>query len=1077
MSLANDETQFTIYKNEENKSGWLRIRQKDVMKENIVENEFDARRIFPLLSVRDKKLEKELRKDIARIISGSKTAEDEFYMNYSPEVWGKGQYEKMIEDFRSQGIHLESYEGLEADIIKAFREAIWYYSNAFGNAFREEMEVLRYYQTSNRFLRLGHPIVVRLQKLLDKMAERGFPVARILVAIDGEEPLALSIGQTVVINLALIMRLDTIDEVAAVLAHEQGHVEFNLTRERGKKDYGEHSFIEDISAGRLQEHSADLVTTTKLAKLGLYSLALSDVLKKIAGGSSQQDIVHGSISNRIVSVIGYHRFHDVEAGRSQTGQNIDIPDNWLLSKVTPSIKERIFNKKYGIDFQAAVGEASCQLIEEAMNKFVNKLSYLDSKDNDYGEIAQKLLYVINFYIDRISVESAKENWPREKTEAVVLSLLMNRNRSSAWEKIYNKDVLSMQNPSVQEQIIGILRQPALFLLQSPDCVKTLEELKGSSYTEQLINEDSQGSSANFLAALLVNDEWVTNQVIRNAYSINHKSYLIAFNPYLLRLGELQREYQRKKWLGDWIRKIIGRYVKNFWKNHERSKENLLMLTEHLKDANKEYAKLLALESAKDLQFLYNSYVMVSGWNEHLYDAITNGIDISHSELKNIIFGIQDDTLKECIDILRSRDEGLFFVFLNLYPTVFLEYLNSMDSREADPELKKLFQDDPTLSEWLFSILSKQWSTDVLKLPSDYRNGDFDKSWLNDEEKLLDYLEFTNYFRDEESKQKYKRFMFGLEAVKLLPVPDRERRLSMIKTYVNSGRAKLFINGLPLRNMSYIIQDLEKIFEKNVGQVYTASLLDKRYEDKKLNFAVYWLLRNRLLSRIKPTVSLELAEKIYWFIGRYSNTVYGSTNLGGAIAGNSEAHSLWLLPANKAYLNYLEERKDLAASFASPEISIRYYFALRGILPSGKAKERILAAFAKRLVEQLPDEHVVAFLTELSEKGDINREIYGHFVKKRVNTKDKFLYFKKYRDKYLQRLARAGSVKLLALMIGDNLVDMLLKNDLATKVFEAMLGSGKSDEELQKLLVTPWFFAMAAYGEGKQFKIEYEGGSV
>ncbi|TAM35468.1 hypothetical protein EPN54_06130, partial [bacterium] len=1077
VSLSNEKMQFTIYKGAENQPGRLRIRQKDVMKENIAEKEFDAGRIFPLLSVGDKTLEKELRKDIARIIRESNAEHDKFYMNYSPDHWSRPQYKKMVEDFRSKGINLESYEGLEADIIKAFREAILYYSDAFGNVFGQEMEVLRYYQTSNRFLRLGHPIVVRLQKLLDKMAERGFPVARILVAIDGEEPLAFSIGQTVVINLALIMRLDTIDEVAAVLAHEQGHVEFNLARERGERKDGEHSFIEDISAGRLQEHGADLVTTTKLAKLGLYSLALSDVLRKIAGGSSQQDIVHGSISNRIVSVIGYHRFHDVEAGRSQAGQNMDIPDNWLLSTVTPSIKERIFNKKYGADFQAAVGEASYQLIEEAMNEFVRKLSYLEPKDNDYGEIAEKLLYVMNFCIDRISVESAKENWPRETKEAVVLSFLMNRRRSISWVKIYNKDVVSMQNPSAQEQIIGILRQPALFLLQSPDCVKILEELKGSSYMGQLIDAGSQDSSADFLAALLINDKWVTSQVIGNAYDINQKSYLTIFNTYLSRLVGLKQEHERKKWLGDWIEKIIGRYVENFWKNHERSKENFLMLTEHLKEANTEYAKILGLESVKDLQFVYNSHVLISGWSQQLYDAIINKVNISHTELINIIFGIQDDVLRECISVLKSKDEQLFFSFLNLYPMVFLEYLNSMDKREADPGLKKLFQDDPKLSEWLFSILSKQWATNSLKLPPDYRNDDFDKRWPNDEEKLLDYLEFTHYFRDDESRQKYKRFMFGLEAVKLLPVPDRERRFSMIKTYVNSGRAKLFLNGLPLRNMSYVIQDLEGIFKQNVGKEYSASLLDKRYEDKKLNFAVYWLLRDRLLSHIKPTVSLELAEKIYWFIGRYSNTVYGSTNLGGAIAGNSEAHSLWLLPVNKAYLNYLGERRDLAASFASPEISIRYYFALRGILPSGEAKERILAAFAKRLIEQLSDEHVVAFLTELSEKGDINREIYGHFVKKRVNTKDKFLYFKKYRDKYLQRLASVGSVKLLALMVGDNLVDMLLKNDLATEVFEAMLGSGKSDEELRKLLVTPWFFAMAAYGEGKQFKIEYEGGSV
>lgn len=1077
VSLSNEKTQFTIYKDEENKSGRLRIRQKDVMKENIAENEFDARRIFPLLSVGDKTLEKELRKDIARIIRGSNTDHDKFYMNYSPEIWSRERYKKMIEDFRSKGINLESYEGLEADIIKAFREAIWYYSDAFGNVFGEEMGVLRYYQTSNRFLRLGHPIAVRLQKLLDKMAERGFPVARILVAIDGEDSLAFSIGQTVVINLALIMRLDTIDEVAAVLAHEQGHVEFNLARERGQKGYGEHSFIEDISAGRLQEHGADLVTTTKLAKLGLYSLALSDVLRKIAGGSSQQDIVHGSISNRIVSVMGYHRFHDVEAGRSQAGQNMDIPDNWLLSTVTPSIKERIFNKKYGADFQAAVGESSYKLIEDAMNEFVRKLSYLEPKDNDYGEIAEKLLYVMNFCIDRIGIESAKENWPRGKKEAVVLSLLMNRGRSISWVKIYNKDVVSMQSPSVQEQIIGILRQPALFLLQAPDGVKTLEELRGSKHMGQIIDKESQSYSVDFLAALLVSDEWVTNQVIGNAYNINQKSYLTIFNTYLSRLVGLKQEHQRKKWLSDWIAKVIGGYVENFWKNHESSKENLLMLTEHLKEANAEYAKLLGLESVKDLQSLYDSYFLVSGWNKKLYDLIVNKVNISHTELINIIFGIQDDVLRECINVLKSKDEQLFFSFLNLYPMVFLEYLNSMDSREADPELKTLFQGDPKLSEWLFSILSKQWATNTLKLPPDYRNDDFDKRWPNDEEKLLGYLEFTNYFRDDESKQKYKRFMFGLEAVKLLPVPDRERRFSMIKTYVNSGRAKLFLNGLPLRNMSYVIQDLEGIFKQNVGQEYTASLLDKRYEDKKLNFAVYWLLRDRLLSHIKPTVSLELAEKIYWFIGRYSNTVYGSTNLGGAIAGNSEAHSLWLLPVNKAYLNYLGERRDLAVSFASPEISIRYYFALRAILPSGKAKERILVAFAKRLIEQLPDEHVVAFLTELSEKGDINREIYGHFVKKRVNTKEKFLYFKKYRDKYLQRLASVGSVKLLALMVGDNLVDVLLKNDLATEVFEAMLGSGKSDEELQKLLVTPWFFAMAAYGEGRQFKIEYEGGSV
>ncbi|HID93500.1 MAG TPA: hypothetical protein EYP60_05325, partial [bacterium (Candidatus Stahlbacteria)] len=373
----------------------LQIGSTEVMQEDIATGKLEARHILPITSVTDAKLEHEIREDIAKRIN---VAPKSLFVD---DDWIERQYDSILTKFKIRGEDLKRYTGLQKDIKRAFQKAI-----AYKERIPEVEEVLKYFQKSNRFLSLNHPLVVELQGYLDRMAEPDVPSPRLLIAIDGKEPLAFSIGQEIVINLSLILKLDTIDEVVSVLAHEQGHHEESF--KRGRSIIIPYDPIREVSVDRMREHGADLVTPKKLAKVDLNTRALADALQKITGVGSIQGVSHGNVPRRIIGVSVIHETVDFYAGRNAMNQNIPIPVSWKPNQITPSIEERIVYGGSGRDFKKAVAEASWEIILESMKILAEEMLRFITHNNFRDllrsyQVSRKMRFLIKHIHNRINL--------------------------------------------------------------------------------------------------------------------------------------------------------------------------------------------------------------------------------------------------------------------------------------------------------------------------------------------------------------------------------------------------------------------------------------------------------------------------------------------------------------------------------------------------------------------------------------------------------------------------------------------------------------------------------------------------
>ena len=81
--------------------------------------------------------------------------------------------------------------------------------------------VVKYLQKISRFLRPDHPMAIQLQEYINQMRDPSSRPSRLFIMIDGLKPGVFAINDIIIVNLALIRRLDMIDELLALLAQSQ----------------------------------------------------------------------------------------------------------------------------------------------------------------------------------------------------------------------------------------------------------------------------------------------------------------------------------------------------------------------------------------------------------------------------------------------------------------------------------------------------------------------------------------------------------------------------------------------------------------------------------------------------------------------------------------------------------------------------------------------------------------------------------------------------------------------------------------------------------------------------------------
>lgn len=140
-----------------------------------------------------------------------------------------------------------------------------------------------------------------LQELvLDRLTEGENIRTKVVIMLKGEESEAFVMPDgTIFVSQSLLNKLDSLDEVAAVLAHEVSHLiyktSFKIAQERGARKVG---------VAWVHEEACDQKAPELLEKTGFNSLAFSSAIEKISG--TERGVVHQSGLSRASLIVGQH---------------------------------------------------------------------------------------------------------------------------------------------------------------------------------------------------------------------------------------------------------------------------------------------------------------------------------------------------------------------------------------------------------------------------------------------------------------------------------------------------------------------------------------------------------------------------------------------------------------------------------------------------------------------------------------------------------------------------------------------------------------------------------------------------
>ncbi|MFA6350198.1 MAG: ATP-binding protein, partial [Candidatus Omnitrophota bacterium] len=898
----------------------------------------------------------------------------------------------------------------------------------------EEEEILSYLNDAHRFLAPDHWLVKELQQYIDRMAEPGMPPNRLLIAIDGTWPLACSVGQNIIISLSLIAALDTIDEVVAVLAHEQAHPELNmlghsiLTSNDLVKE-----MISDISMRRLHEHAGDVSTQKKLKKLGLNIMALGSALKNIAGARSQQDITHGNVSRRILALLVSLKYHDYEHGDNLDQGNLPIPATWKPVSIKPDIEERL-SGHYGRDFKEAVSQAPIEAISKMMRSLLKSIA--DHRFTTSQE-RRKYVYVLDYLSGRADQIAKEKGLEKDKADIIFLSWLVYLQGGYFYRQI---DELNSSRARFREAryVYSLVRKKTLSLLRQTQKYRALEnfrQVSGVILNNTELPSYSIWSAIDFATSLLIADDDLGREFLGEGFDINNESFLTIFNDYFKAASSLNPGLQgfdsRAQSLSEWLKNVVRTYMLNFGEQNEPSEENLLLVIDQLRQAELIYADLFGIGNILSTLFDYG------------YDFRRNltrfaGGSKTEDELKELLLGVKNMDLERCLEVLRAKNEAGFLNYLKDDPDTLKDLLGGM-SDEVKTEVRRAFESDPELSTWVAGCLEKFWHQET---------------FIIEEEGALESTYADMPIQD---VRQMKQFIFGLDIINRLNFKDTYEKKDTVKRYLESDQALALYSRLPLDCLSHIITEISGL---DLNKSDTAKLDG----DWLIGLTIFRIARERAIKVIQDSgpEQARLASDTYWRVIKDANKLYRGYEQSQKylrIVGDSEIHSQWLLPLSLAYHQYIEANFDAFIDY--PQSAMQLFFELEALFPESAQRKQILNLYACRLIDHLSDSDLREFLLNLAREAKITKEIYDYFLQKRVHTREQLNSFKEARDSSLRELISSGDVKLSGMVLADTVMDYLLQEKKAIEIFEALFDN---EEGLRRRMIYPWFVQALARGK-------------
>lgn len=189
---------------------------------------------------------------------------------------------------------------------------------------KEELKPFFSYLSCTRQLEIGTAKTEYLQEIADKMTQDTGTKSRVVVMQKGRENEAFITGDgTIFLSQSLINNLGSVDEIAAVIAHEAGHL-LNHSAQSASKTWNK------LGVSWVHELAADTQTPSLLEKAGFNSLAFASTIEKISGVN--RGIEHQGGITRASESVGTH----FGINRDTSAQDFLAKPDLLLGEANPT---------------------------------------------------------------------------------------------------------------------------------------------------------------------------------------------------------------------------------------------------------------------------------------------------------------------------------------------------------------------------------------------------------------------------------------------------------------------------------------------------------------------------------------------------------------------------------------------------------------------------------------------------------------------------------------------------------------------------------------------------------------------
>lgn len=939
------------------------------------------------------------------------------------------------------------------------------------------------------FLELDHPLVIELQRVLDQMQDPNSRRTRLLIALNETESNAYCLpDDTIVLNMALIHDMDYIEEVIAILAHEQTHSEKGH-RKKEPDDYEDpnqpktlkttlNRWLKSLGHMRKAEYQADFGTLSKLDRLGYDSMAFASAVRKIGRRNKNRSaededegisFSHGSEVDRALNTLYAHAIVDFPSSAQGQESWHAIPAEWKIA-YQPSITERLRKTENMQEWWGLVNQATPLVLTTHIQELVSELyedCYYPPRDKTKrlkSDHVNKISLVFKILEKRLEAAGLSQT---EKRRAMLLGLTEATGISpELWLVLYG-----YIEPGKRKAIAGPITFNAKgaraeqinigkfldFSDKTPEGVSAILDLH--SRKEIYLMLGLKIPTSDFPSSLL-NNLW-------NGYSMVDKRRkiegflpegVIASLDNLLKIevviSEIFDKEKGTQWLDRQIKILIYEYI-----TQNNSVDGFFGFSTKL-FADKVAQFLLHIRDNTDFVF------KMSDLDNYAYQ-IANQDRKEHQWVLNLLRDVVYRPDSELESIVASQNSEKLLEYIRKSPEKFTrEFALLCNKRTLIGPQRRWF----TTNLSPYTLAQIGFSNEVNIVP--------------EIAEVVSGLPFDNEIENytPEQIQTFNRLFFGLENIVILTAGQPiELRQQEIERFFAAGNIEVALESLPLA-LNYCLAQyvsaeltegsvwgdetfiairsenkLDMLFpdwkhDEKTGRIVTDYVA---WGDRLLGFAPSRVLRAKLERGLAGVEDLRGIAEVHSFISKTVSAVY-----------QTRSDSIWGFSADSArvlspFLTKLFDKlSSISIESSSAEESMLAYSTFREEIPQDIYNKGLIDKLLNHQVLKLPFEDALVLLEQEAVKRRLDFKTVELFVNGRISTREDYLRCRDTVSRIVDRIMEqdeSDEGKLVAMdVIGNDIMYRVNSLDL----LKAVMRSSEDDSNFRRYIAPSWWYSMA-----------------